>query len=708
MEAKETQGEKFFSILKKTGYAGREKLSAKNFEYLFSIPDTSAFFNWFIANVDENCVLAKEDLDKFNQKAANNQVIYDLDRLEGLNTLINSKINQSGDKLSSSSKNFYEKLADKLNSDECQESSDESEIEAMKREIELQERELNILNKQIQFQRLQKRQLSEKLLMQKTKKSVNQGLSDETSSEFESIKKTSKQSLHNLNKNLCEFQALLGNDEKLAKENNLFNLGDEETCVNAYVSQERDFLKTVQEILSVDIDVDNLKSFPSNSNAPNESREEKLRDELYLINKCYPKLLLKYRNCKIENEIQAYFYQVMEKICENPSEFFQFNFSEFQEPCAEMKTSERKLYALSEKQCQSIQEGMARFDDKTEKINANCRSYTDLLDEKTKKFTRLRLLNLFQRNVIKNELDLRLTLIKQDEIMRVMHNQKSRIEFLKQFQSAKLNKIETLKVSFEEIIARGNALISLISNMSRQKNSSQTQLASLSTSNFLTSTMISTNYNNNNNTSITNTSMYLGSPQGRFREKSRFPPYTTAASFSFTDFNCIEESIHVNLLNQVLIQILKHIQSDFDHVISLKKPVSINLNDNLANFAHLINAVDSMCEQKRKQWLSKSMHVENLLNRSIEYLYEKDENSNKINIKMPKCLEEMLKKCSEKSKEIKCLYVEKIFKPYTNYMKQLDQNKLIQLKRKFFIHFYNYDGEKINHIMEQLNAMVNE
>ena len=92
----------------------------------------------------------------------------------------------------------------------------------------------------------------------------------------------------------------------------------------------------------------------------------------------------------------------------------------------------------------------------------------------------------------------------------------------------------------------------------------------------------------------------------------------------------------------------------------------------------------------------------------MEYLYDKDDNFNKINMKMSKYLGDMLKKLNEKSTDIKSLYIEKIFKPYSNYTQQLERNGLIQLKRKFFVHFFNYDGDKINHIMEQLNGMMDE
>ena len=49
MDAKITHGEKFYNIIKKIGFSNNsEKFSAKNFEYLFSIPETEEFFKWFL------------------------------------------------------------------------------------------------------------------------------------------------------------------------------------------------------------------------------------------------------------------------------------------------------------------------------------------------------------------------------------------------------------------------------------------------------------------------------------------------------------------------------------------------------------------------------------------------------------------------------------------------------------------------------------
>ena len=268
------------------------------------------------------------------------------------------------------------------------------------------------------------------------------------------------------------------------------------------------------------------------------------------------------------------------------------------------------------------------------------------------------------------------------------------------FQNAKLNKIESLRNTFETMLQCGASLTSLLADVSKQKSSSQT--STLSTSSFLSSTMIGNNNTTLNNLTSINTSMFMTmSPQGRYKEKQRFLPFAQQST---------EESLHVHLLNQFLIDALKRLQFDFDHLIKLKKPVSIDFNENQANFAHLVATVNGLWEQRNTRWLAKSKHVDQLLQWSMEYLYEEREekkrSGNIVSFRMPVCLEEPLRKCKEKNKEIKSLFLERIYKPYTNYLEQLERNKLIQLKRSFFIHFYNYDAEKINHIMEQLNAMT--
>ena len=126
MDLKETPGERFFNIIKNTGYTCHENFSAKNFEYLFAIPDTAVFFNWFLQNVDENCVLSKDELARFTEKAANNQVIYDLNRL---NDLSNSLKNPS--MVNSNATNILDRLNVKLslqNKEIFEETKDEDQV----------------------------------------------------------------------------------------------------------------------------------------------------------------------------------------------------------------------------------------------------------------------------------------------------------------------------------------------------------------------------------------------------------------------------------------------------------------------------------------------------------------------------------------------------------------------------------------------------
>ena len=291
--------------------------------------------------------------------------------------------------------------------------------------------------------------------------------------------------------------------------------------------------------------------------------------------------------------------------------------------------------------------------------------------------------------------------------------------FLKRFQSAKLDKIERVKNAFEGILSRSGALASLLGTMTLKK--SMSQPSSLSTSclggNFLTSTMIMTNTHFNNvNAMSANTSVapymtansFLSSPTSRYKEK-KFPynyQSGTAASSSFglkaVELNEAEESLHVHLLNQFLIDVLRKVETEFDQAITLRKPVSIDFNENLSTFAHLKSSVESLWDQKRAAWHMRYKCMDDLLSCSVEYLYDKN---NRMCIRMPKCLDEPLRKCKEKAEEAKDTFCDKVFEPYNSYKQQLERNKLIQLKRNFFVHFYNYDAEKINYIMEQLNAL---
>ena len=262
MEARHTQGERFFDIIKNTGFADTRKLSAKNFEYLFTIPDTGDFFRWFLTNVDETCVLTQEELEKFRQKAAQNQVIYDLDRLDELNTVINPSASTSID---SNSKNYFDKLLDRLDDTNIVESTkteldDTDDVEKIRRELEMQEKQLQNLDKQLARHKIRKKSLSDKLIAQKAKKNLEESLKCEWNAEFENLKRQSKQSNQNLNKVLHEFQAKFGDDDSLVRNNNLFNASDPsvESRVNEYVHSERDLLKRIRELMNSEIDIGDL------------------------------------------------------------------------------------------------------------------------------------------------------------------------------------------------------------------------------------------------------------------------------------------------------------------------------------------------------------------------------------------------------------------------------------------------------------------
>ena len=86
----QSKSELFLKILKDLEYEKANTLDAKNFEYLFGIPDTKPFFDWFLINVNKNCLLKKDEIDKFKEKCSKGMVIWDLDKLEKMHNLFHS------------------------------------------------------------------------------------------------------------------------------------------------------------------------------------------------------------------------------------------------------------------------------------------------------------------------------------------------------------------------------------------------------------------------------------------------------------------------------------------------------------------------------------------------------------------------------------------------------------------------------------------
>ena len=237
----------------------------------------------------------------------------------------------------------------------------------MKREVELQERQLQMLNKQLEFQRYQKKHLSEKTLSQKGQKNSEEALKVDLESEYECVKKDCKESCLHLNTVLYEFQAKVGDENKLLKENDFLNVTDEEDCLKDYTNKERDLLRNVKDLLYQEIDIESLELIQTDSADKQSEKEkknydDKLRDELLVIDKCYPSLLFKYIESKIEMEIENNFCVAMNDVVVNRNAFFQFNFDEAEAASRQNPeiagTSERKLFTLGDKQYNHIQDSI--------------------------------------------------------------------------------------------------------------------------------------------------------------------------------------------------------------------------------------------------------------------------------------------------------------------------------------------------------------
>ena len=84
----ESKSEKYFRILKSLKYPEIDSLNPKMFDYLFLIPETQKFFDWFLENVDESCLV--NDTNKYMQMLSEGQVIQDIEKIREINKLISS------------------------------------------------------------------------------------------------------------------------------------------------------------------------------------------------------------------------------------------------------------------------------------------------------------------------------------------------------------------------------------------------------------------------------------------------------------------------------------------------------------------------------------------------------------------------------------------------------------------------------------------
>lgn len=730
----ENKSERFYSLLKNIGFQNINSFSANNFDYLFGISETKLFFDWFLNNVNENCYLSAEELQEFSVKASKGQVIWDLNRLDDMYNLINLKQEDKEqrskfksnktllDKLYDDENDFDDNLDLDFNAEEDNLTLDN--IELIKRDIEAKDREIKLLQERFEFNKFCQKKFNDNLKISKTKYEREDILSSKLDEKENYIRNSTKLVNQSLNKSYVEFQTKLGDEEKL----NQANLYEEELPnLDNYINLEKNVLNTINKFMYLELDCSDLKSLGNhidlNYTTDHDSTRQHLKPEdpmdkekynqklfKLIMEKRYPKSMDQWVQSKLACDLSKSNLIEMNRIIENKNQFFEF-------------TSEQLKQDPSLKSI--IEERIKQNKSDSEILNETFNNLARQMPATINDLANLKMVNLACIDMDKKEIDLNLFLNKQEKLFRMLNSQKSRIEFLSFLQNLKLNNVENLKQLFEELLNENkltnnqNPLLSTSIMMNNIKNLNMTNYNQFSNANLLSSTMAL-----NVSSSMPSSNQFMSSPS---KQGSNIKFLNQQGTEQFNDFN----SPFMHILNQFLISVLSKFESTEDligeNLFQLQNPISINFNDNLETYIKLNKSVNGFYSNNNNSiMLDKQVkYFFNIINNAIEYLYEKDESTNdsskqlfasasssaglnynlsKISVKMTKCLEEPLKTLNEKTKELHSMFASKIFHQLNNYRSQLASNKIAQLRRNFFVHFYS-NPKQVEYLMQQLNSI---
>jgi hypothetical protein len=719
----EKKSEILLNILKSTGFKDCYQLSPRSFEYVFGIPEVSQFFDWFVENVNENCHLRHDEVNEFKQILAKGHVIMDLERLENIQKLINLN-KQREDFVSNGDLRGH-------NNDDNLET-----IEDLERENYLNELEIEMLTKKLDKQKFMQRKMNENLKILKHKEDMELNKIAMLKEKLAITKSNIKHMNQTLSKSLIEFQTIFNDEEKI----NSFFFGDlkDELSFNNYLSTEKTIINYIKVLKDYEYDYSNMMELDM-FNCLNDLNElniqkmelgqnekdneyERIKKILKLMVVRYPNLMGDWFSNKLNYELEKSELFELIKIAEKPREFFQCT----QE---QLRSNPNNRLALEE----LTKRNQAYMD----QLNKECKQLSLQIKSLIKVLSSLKMVDLLNLDINKKQIELNLYINKQEKLMRVLNWQKDRIQFLEYLQDQKLDEIDNLKTLFDELITENNMFSSNNNQnsmiISASPNIKKNMNLFSSTANIFSSTMIAPM-----NATSGQASFFLSSPNRLNQYKksaissfsltsNKFSsnPYT---DYQFTSNKAQSNSKHImnefdspfmHILNQFFISSLTEFESeDFDQrLFKFKHPISIDFNENLDNFIHIFNNVHGTCLSSGSSKIAEHLkEFYRLIKSGINYLYEKDNNQNsrsnmtctfnlsKIQLTRTKSLEDSLKKLNDVQSEIHDAFAMRIFQKFNNYKTQLASNKLVQLKRNLFIHFYT-NSQQLEHLIEQLNSV---
>jgi hypothetical protein len=416
---------------------------------------------------------------------------------------------------------------------------------------------------------------------------------------------------------------------------------------------------------------------------------------------------------KLKQEVSKGILNVMNFMLENRNEFLSYTQEDF------MRDASLKL---------QLEEKIKRNEENARQIEHLCQTLSKKITQKITRLSSVKCINILNYHMLKKKIDLKFFQSKQEKSMRFIHMQKSRLEFLTHLQQSKLNDVEYMKQLLEDLLTENNSLLfqafNLVGGGQTMQPPSISNAGGLNfTRNLLSSTIISYPQN-------TRPALNLSSIDPLF-----FSDNTNDNSASI-----LNHSEFINLINQLLINSLSKLNSTQmsggDSVDSLLNDlttamsISVNFSDNLDFYFDLSEKIEKHYTNTTSSLylIQQVNRFYNLIKKSIDYLYEKEENGggefkasinssssssspsligynfNKIvNIQYPNGMKCLIDDLNAQIQDLQSGFFGRVLQKLQNYKSNLSSNEFQQLRRDLFVAFYTNPSQLESYI-EQINS----
>ena len=696
-DANSKSSEILYNLLKSCNYENIHRLKPNSFAYLFGISETRHIFELLVNNAGNGCYLSSDELNRFIAKSLKGQIIYDMNELQNMVHMLHDDPKERRRPAASLMNN---------QSDEEDENDDDDndlpeDYDGLCRATALMEKELRMIDEQNKIERLFATSICNQQARCKRRDALEAVLKENLSAEATSVKSQTKAANNSLNKAALEFNAKFSNDQGLY-DAFAADISHIESGLNTYVANERLLLERITKLTTAEVSV--CPDDGTNDSDKATSEREDVATMLKEMVKC------EYRNsmqslflAKLDFQSTRRCVDEMKRIKEHSDEFLRFDQSQLADDVDGVRTS-------MEREIEAIEARIATLKD-------NYRTFSAEMVKCIGQVATAKAMDIVAMDMDVMQCKLHMFASRQGKLMRLVRAQKQRLDAIDQLGALKLADLDALKECMEQLVDTGSSFY--------QATTTTTTAAADQSSYLNNTTMVNkTSSSHKQHASSSSYDLFSQSMTSKFSSTMIASNSMPALLPHIADD---EASALVHKFNQFLIGALTAVESLCGPAFVLKRPISINLIDNLDCFADAVthfrndaNAKSRVAVKNRK--LTKRVNA--LVSRAMEYLYDtvattttttcdaKSTSSSsrmlydlsKIkNLKMPKMLWQAQCDLEAATSELHELFGKRIFQPCANYKSQLANSKLHLLRRDIFVYFYT-KSHQMSSIVEQLNS----